>query len=114
MRYKLVCLLVLGVGNLMAQSFYPGQFKNKQKVTATPVVAESFDLRDVTLLPGRVKENQDRDSAWMANISIDRLLHSFYNNAGVWAGREGGYMTVKNMVGGNLLIANLEDTPRVI
>ena len=40
-----------------------------------------------------------RDSMWMASIEVDRLLHSFRTNAGVFAGREGGYMTVKKLVG---------------
>lgn len=40
-----------------------------------------------------------RDSMWMASIEVDRLLHSFRTNAGVFAGREGGYMTVKKLGG---------------
>ena len=32
-------------------------------------------------------------------IDVNRLLHSFRTNAGVWAGREGGYMTVKKLGG---------------
>ena len=40
-----------------------------------------------------------RDSAWMMSIGIDRLLHSFRTNAGVYAGKEGGYMTVKKLSG---------------
>lgn len=40
-----------------------------------------------------------RDSAWMTSIDVNRLLHSFRTNAGVFAGREGGYMTVKKLGG---------------
>ena len=40
-----------------------------------------------------------RDSAWMTSIATNRLLHGFRNNAGVFAGREGGYMTVKKLGG---------------
>ena len=60
---------------------------------------KSFDLKDVRLLPSRFRENMMRDSVWMASIEVDRLLHSFRTNAGVFAGREGGYMTVKKLGG---------------
>ncbi len=40
-----------------------------------------------------------RDSAWMVSIGADRLLHGFRTTAGVFAGREGGYMTVKKLGG---------------
>ena len=35
----------------------------------------------------------------MTSIDVSRLLHSFRTNAGVFAGREGGYMTVKKLGG---------------
>ena len=35
----------------------------------------------------------------MTSIDVNRLLHSFRTNAGVFAGREGGYMTVKKLGG---------------
>lgn len=38
----------------------------------------------------------------MTSIDVNRLLHSFRTNAGVFAGREGGYMTVKKLGVGNL------------
>ena len=60
---------------------------------------KSFDLKDVRLLPSRFRENMMRDSMWMASIEVNRLLHSFRTNAGVFAGREGGYMTVKKLGG---------------
>ena len=83
-----------------AQSLYPGQYADKLKVSnAVPVKAEAFDLQAVRLLPGRFYENMQRDSAWMMSISADRLLHSFRTTAGVWAGMEGGYMTVKKLGG---------------
>lgn len=83
-----------------AQSFYPGQFKELTKTEmkgATPV--RCVPLSNVRLLPGRFKENMERDSAWLLSISTDRLLHSFRNNSGVFAGKEGGYMTVKKLGG---------------
>lgn len=41
----------------------------------------------------------DRDSVWMVSIDVNRLLHSFRTTAGVFAGREGGYMTVEKLGG---------------
>jgi len=85
---------------LSAQSVYPGQHTGKmEKVTTAPIQVESFDLKDVRLLPSRFRDNMMRDSVWMTSIATNRLLHSFRNNAGVFAGREGGYMTVKKLGG---------------
>lgn len=85
---------------LSAQSVYPGQHQGKIKKEVTvPVQAESFDLKDVRLLPSRFRDNMLRDSAWMISLDVDRLLHSFRTTAGVFAGREGGYMTVKKLGG---------------
>lgn len=92
--------LLVGWGSVNAQSVYPGQYEEKFSVkTCVPVAAECFDLQDVRLLPGRFRENMERDSAWMVSIGTDRLLHSFRTTAGVYAGREGGYMTVKKLGG---------------
>lgn len=72
---------------LNAQSIYPGQHEGKMAVrNVAPAAVRSFDLKEVRLLPGRVRDNLERDSAWMVNISADRLLHSFRNNAGVFDG----------------------------
>lgn len=92
-------LLIISV-ILSAQSIYPGQHVGKlKKETVAPLRVESFDLRDVRLLPSRFRENMMRDSAWMVSIDVNRLLHSFRTNAGVFAGREGGYMTVTKLGG---------------
>lgn len=91
-----------------AQSVYPGQHKGKLAIeTAVPVRAQSFDLKDVRLLPGRVHDNLMRDSMWMSSIQINRLLHSFRNNAGVFAGLEGGYVSVKKLGGWESLDCDL-------
>lgn len=102
MKYRTMVLAVcLGFSSiLLAQSVYPGQHRGKmKKETVVPLRAESFDLKDVRLLPSRFLENMMRDSAWMASIEVNRLLHSFRTHAGVFAGREGGYMTVKKLGG---------------
>ena len=94
----LVCLAMSGTS--LAQSVYPGQHEGKlKKENAIELKAESFDLRNVRLLPSRFRDNLLRDSAWMVSVSTERLLHSFRTNAGVYAGREGGYMTVKKLGG---------------
>ena len=62
-------------------------------------VCEPFALKDVTLLPSRFQRNMQRDSAWIASIPVNSLLHSFRNTAGVFSSKEGGYMTMKHLAG---------------
>ena len=52
---------------------------------------QPFALTDVKLLPSRFQRNTQRDSAWIASIPVNRLLHSFRNTAGVYSALEGGY-----------------------
>lgn len=104
MKHKTLAVLalgcLLGTGSLSAQSVYPGQHEGKfRKADIASMKMESFDLKDVRLLPSRFKDNMMRDSAWMVSIPTNRLLHSFRTNTGVFAGREGGYMTVKKLGG---------------
>lgn len=108
-RYTVIAMTLLSIGGVAnSQSLYPGQHKDKVKVCASvPMKAQSFDLKDVRLLPGRVHDNLSRDSAWMASISVNRLLHSFRNNAGVFAGLEGGYESVKKLGGWESLDCDL-------
>lgn len=82
-----------------AQSIYPGQFEEIKNIQEVKTPVECFELSEVTLLPSRLRENMERDSAWLMKIDAERLLHSFYNNSGVWGGKEGGYMTVKKLGG---------------
>lgn len=100
---KITLLFSLLVITASAQSVYPGQFADKLYSThissGASHKAECFELTEVELLPSRFRDNMERDSAWMADIEIDRLLHSFYNNSGVWGGKEGGYMTVRKYGG---------------
>ena len=100
-KKNLVVIALLAVSTMMsAQSVYPGQHQGKmKKETTAPVRVQSFDLKDVRLLPSRFRDNMLRDSAWMTSLDVNRLLHSFRTNAGVFAGREGGYMTVKKLGG---------------
>jgi len=77
---------------IQAQSHYPGQHAGKFTLEdrLTPVVY-SFDLQDVRLLDGRFKQNQERMQRWILSIGVNRLLHSFRTNAGLYSGNEGGY-----------------------
>jgi DUF1680 family protein len=94
--------------NIFAQSVYPGQHRGKlKKETIVPLRAQSFDLQDVRLLPSRFRNNMALDSAWMVSLDVDRLLHGFRTNAGVFSGREGGYMTVKKLGGWESLDCDL-------
>ena len=96
----LMLIVTICIGNVYSQSVYPGQHEGKfKKKTVVPVSVESFNLKDVSLLPSRFRDNMMRDSAWMVSIDVNRLLHSFRTTSGVFAGREGGYMTVKKLGG---------------
>ena len=93
-------LSLLSLQSIDAQSVYPGLFEDKQKICSDiEYSAKCFNLGEVRLLESRFKDNMDRDSVWMVSIDVDRLLHSFRTTAGVYAGREGGYMTVKKLGG---------------
>ena len=100
MRIIYLFYIYLFSTSVSAQSIYPGQHAGKfNKNVIAPTQVESFDLRDVRLLPSRFRDNMLRDSLWMVSIDANRLLHSFRTNAGIFSGREGGYMTV-NKLGG--------------
>jgi len=99
-------LLISGVAR--GQSLYPGQFESKLKIrNKTDFKAYAFDLSDVQLLPSRFTENRARASKWLLSISISSLLHSFQTNAGVFAGKEGGYDEVKKLAGWESLDCDL-------
>ena len=94
--FLLLCLQLTTFG----QSAYPTLHANKlAHAEAITPAARPFSLHDVRLLKSRLRDNLERDSAWMVSLSADRLLHSFRTTAGVDAGREGGYMTVKKLGG---------------
>ena len=86
-KKNLVVIAWLAVSTMMsAQSVYPGQHQGKmKKETVAPIRVQSFDLKDVRLLASRFRDNMLRDSAWMTSLDVNRLLHSFRTNAGVFA-----------------------------
>lgn len=87
-------------GFCSAQSWYVGQFADKlQSPVMGETQAECFNLSDITLLDGRFKDNQERQKTLLLNLSLESLLHSFKVNAGLFSGKEGGYMTVRKYGG---------------
>jgi len=98
--YMLVFAGVIISASVSAQSHYPGQHLDKISLKETvPMKAYAFDLQDIKLLDSRFKENMERESAWILSIDVNRLLHSFRTNAGVYSGAEGGYDTIKKLDG---------------
>ena len=101
MRHLFISVLLACAGHtVVAQSVYPGAFDGKMKKhDVVEFRAKAFPLNDVKLLPSRFRDNLERDSAWMVSLPVASLVHSFRTTAGVQAGREGGYMTVKKLGG---------------
>jgi hypothetical protein len=75
-----------------------GQKQAVRSVCTTPSDV-LFPLDSVRLLPSRFTDNMRRDSAWMMSIPVSSLLHSFQTSSGAFAGKEGGYMTVRKLGG---------------
>jgi len=102
-------ILIVGISiGMCAQSHYPGQHIGKIKLDDTKnVKVLAFDLQEVKLLDSPFKDNMMRESKWIMNINTNRLLHSFQNNAGVFAGLEGGYFKVEKLGGWESLDCDL-------
>ncbi len=91
-----------------SQSHYPGQHKGKIKIDDTKKAEVlAFDLQDVQLLDSPFKDNMLRESKWILSIKTESLLHSFRNNAGVFAGKEGGYFVTPKLGGWESLDCDL-------
>ena len=76
-------LFVCIANSAMAQ--YVGQHSEViTQPTKIAIKAYSFDLKDVHLLPSRFTENMDREGAWMLSFPVERLVHSFKVNAGMF------------------------------
>jgi DUF1680 family protein len=100
MKAYLIVFLTLFATALLAQSHYPGQQSGKFVLadkTTSPVT--TFDLSAVRLLDSPFKQNMQRSSQWILSLQVNSLLHSFRTNAGVFSGREGGYMVTKKLAG---------------
>lgn len=83
-----------------SQSHYPGQHSDKIKLPdRTQTELKAFELKDVKLLDSPFQDNMLRSSQWIFSLPVNSLLHSFRTNAGVYSGREGGYMVTKKLAG---------------
>ena len=103
----LMALLLAGYLS-QAQSHYPGQHAGKFSITdkLSPAVY-AFNLEDVRLLDSRFQQNRERAANWLMSIEVNRLLHPFRNNAGVYNGNEGGYEALKKLAGWESLDCDL-------
>tara|TARA_R110002050_G_scaffold273113_1_gene417104 strand:- start:124233 stop:126170 length:1938 start_codon:yes stop_codon:yes gene_type:complete len=101
MKIKIGLILFLGgIMVSMGQSHYPGQHQDKLTLKDSKTTkALAFDIKDVTLLDSRFKENMQRESGWILSLKANSLLHSFRTNAGVYSGYEGGYDTTEKLEG---------------
>lgn len=70
--------------SVLAQSYVPeGHNAKIRKSPVVPVKAYAFGLADVRLLPGPFANAMQKDSAYLKQLSPDRLLYRFYKNAGL-------------------------------
>ncbi len=77
-------LLIFSIG-LNAQSYVP-ELKNAKVIVSpkAPIQAFAFGIKDVKLLDGSPFKNaMEKDAAYLLTIDPDRLLHRFYQNAGL-------------------------------
>ncbi|MEN9909664.1 MAG: hypothetical protein RLZZ540_2813 [Bacteroidota bacterium] len=107
LNMTIVSLLLVSI-TAIGQSHYPGQHSDKIKVQDKAVIQLSaFDLQNVKLLDSPFKENMKRESNWILSLKVKSLLHSFRNNAGVYAGNEGGYFVTPKLGGWESLDCDL-------
>lgn len=106
-RIFFVSAMLCSMG-VLAQSHYPGQHSDKIKLQdKVPIQLSAFDLQDVKLLDSPFKENMKRESNWILSLKVKSLLQSFRNNAGVYAGNEGGYFVTSKLGGWESLDCDL-------
>lgn len=95
----ILMMLITGVPGLRAQ--YPGQHRELVKVALkAPIKAYSFDLRDVRLLDSRFRQNMEREEKWILSLPNERLLHSFYVNAGMLTNKQDSKTKMPQPLGG--------------
>ena len=80
MRSILAAILVLST--LLPEAFPQAQKKIGVELKA-PIVAAQFDLQDVRLLAGPLKEVLERNQQYLLSLEVDRLVHNFRINAGL-------------------------------
>jgi DUF1680 family protein len=80
----LTAAVVTAVGGTVARAdaLADGYSKDKVKPAVT-FQSRAFDLRDVRVLEGPFKHNQEMDGKYLLSLDPDRLLHTFRLNAGI-------------------------------
>lgn len=107
-RIHIGVLLLLSGFLTQAQSHYPGQHAGKFSITDKLIPAVyAFDLEEVRLLDSRFQQNRERAANWLMSVEVNRLLHPFRTNAGVYSGYEGGYEAMKKLAGWESLDCDL-------
>ena len=107
---RLVSVILMGFVSIvvMGQSHYPGQHKDKFLIKeSADFKAYAFDMKDIKLHDSRFTENMQRESQWIMSLDVNRLLHSFRNNAGVYTAYEGGYEALRKLGGWESLDCDL-------
>jgi DUF1680 family protein len=85
-KLRTTLILFFSITFLAANAQYIGQDADKLSVQAkAPVKAYSFKLQDVKLLDSRFKENMERNGSWLLRMDLQRLLHSWRVNAGIYS-----------------------------
>jgi len=98
---RLWIALSIVMTSLFSWAQYPGQHDALMKVdTKIPIKAYSFNLQDVRLLDSRFKQNMDREAAWLLSLPNERLLHSFYVNAGMLTEKKDSKTKMPKPLGG--------------
>ena len=85
---KKICLLLQVLAGLSVNAFcqsYVAEWRNpKMKINpVVPVKAYAFNLKDVKITGGIFKKAMDLDAAYLLEIEPGRLLHRFYEHAGL-------------------------------
>ena len=84
-KINLLSLLFLLIGLYsFPQSYVPE--KNNANVKMQPIAAlqaYAFNLKDVRLLNSPFKNAMEKDAGFLLSIEVNRLLHRFYENAGL-------------------------------
>jgi uncharacterized protein len=79
-----MAVLATTVGGTAARADALADGYNKDKVKpAVTLQTRAFDLRDVRVLEGPFKHNQEMDGKYILSLDPDRLLHTFRLNAGL-------------------------------
>jgi len=98
---KLCIALSFVMTSLFSWAQYPGQHNELIKVdTKIPIKAYNFNLQDIHLLDSRFKQNMDREAAWLLSLPNERLLHSFYVNAGMLTDKKDSKTKMPKPLGG--------------